>query len=154
MVMALAGFATAGTLPATAAPGTIEYVALGDSYAAGTASHGDCPNPDGYPELLDRSESRIGLTANAACSGATTDTVVLSPELNSAKLVTLTVGAANLGQLWLEVTASQRSEPFAGRRSLALIHRCLPSLVRTRPNQSRRGQCSFTHQCSSAREPR
>ena len=30
MVMALAGFVTAGALPAAAAPGTVQYVALGD----------------------------------------------------------------------------------------------------------------------------
>ena len=43
-------------------------------------------------------KSRIELTKNAACSGATTETVVLPPELNSeTRLVTLTVGAANLG---------------------------------------------------------
>jgi hypothetical protein len=55
------------------------YVALGDSYAAGTAIQ-RCPPcsigypPIGYPALLN-SESRIELTANAACSGATTDFV-------------------------------------------------------------------------------
>ena len=37
MVIALAGFVTVGALPAAATPGTIQYVALGDSYAAGTA---------------------------------------------------------------------------------------------------------------------
>ena len=71
-VMALAGFVTAGVLPAAAAPSTVQYVALGDSYAAGTASQlGGCPHgPDNYPELLDGSEaSRIDLTAFAACSG-------------------------------------------------------------------------------------
>ena len=73
--MALAGFVTAGVLPAAAAPSTVQYVALGDSYAAGTASQlGGCPHgPDNYPELLDGSEeSRIDLTAFAACSGWTT----------------------------------------------------------------------------------
>lgn len=49
--MALAGFVTAGVLPAAATPGTVQYVALGDSYAAGTAIHSDCP-ADGYPVLL------------------------------------------------------------------------------------------------------
>jgi hypothetical protein len=39
-------------------------------------------------------------------------------------------------------------ERFTGRRSLALIHRCLPSLPRTRPNHSKRRRCSFTHQSS------
>jgi lysophospholipase L1-like esterase len=96
MVMALAGFVTAGALPAAAAPGTIQYVALGDSYAAGTA-HG-CSG-SGYPALL--GSERI-LTANIACSGATTDEVIRNqvPTLKTysdARLVTLTVGAANLG---------------------------------------------------------
>jgi GDSL-like Lipase/Acylhydrolase family len=96
-VMALAGFVTAGVLPAAATPSTVDYVALGDSYAAGTAAKPCLLGPNGYPAVLDRSESRIVLTTNAACSGATTDTVALPPELNDARLVTLTVGAANLG---------------------------------------------------------
>jgi hypothetical protein len=37
-VIALAGFVTAGALPAAATPGTFQYVALGDSYAAGQAA--------------------------------------------------------------------------------------------------------------------
>jgi lysophospholipase L1-like esterase len=104
-VMALAGFVTAGVLPAAAAPSTVQYVALGDSYAAGTASQlGGCPHgPDNYPELLDGSEeSRIDLTAFAACSGWTTSDVLdddgqPSPLSSHTRLVTLTVGAANLG---------------------------------------------------------
>ena len=96
-VLALAGCVTAGALPAAAAPGTIPYVALGDSYAAGTAIQPCTQSDIGYPALLDL-ESRIKLTKNAACSGATTDTVALPSELNSeTRLVTLTVGAANLG---------------------------------------------------------
>ena len=97
MFMALAGFVTAGALPAAATPSTIQYVALGDSYAAGTAIHSDCPSPDGYPALL--AESRIVLTTNAACSGATTSDVAaqLSALERDTRLVTLTVGAANLG---------------------------------------------------------
>jgi len=102
IVVALAGFMTAGALPAAAIPGTIQYVALGDSYAAGTASQlGGCPQSrDGYPALLDRKESRIDLTANATCSGATTTKVAdtLPSALNGdTRLVTLTVGAADLG---------------------------------------------------------
>jgi lysophospholipase L1-like esterase len=104
MVIALAGFVTAGALPAAAAPSTIQYVALGDSYAAGTAAAGsppNCPHGDdgGYPALLD-AESRIDLTANAACSGDTTSDVVdhqLSALNGDTRLVTLTAGAANLG---------------------------------------------------------
>jgi hypothetical protein len=34
-VVALAGFVTVGALPAAGAAGVVEYVALGDSYAAG-----------------------------------------------------------------------------------------------------------------------
>jgi lysophospholipase L1-like esterase len=100
MVFALAGFVTAGTLPAAAAPSTIQYVALGDSYAAGTAIHSDCPSPDGYPTKLADSETRIELTANAACSGAKTSDVIANQVAaldRHTRLVTLTVGAANLG---------------------------------------------------------
>jgi hypothetical protein len=38
VVTALAGFVAVGALPAAAAPGIVQYVALGDSYAAGTAA--------------------------------------------------------------------------------------------------------------------
>jgi hypothetical protein len=44
-----------------------------------------------------------------------------------------------------ELTRSYGCEPLAGRMSLALIQRCLPSAPRTRPSHSRR---SFTHQSS------
>jgi lysophospholipase L1-like esterase len=105
MVIALAGFVTAGALPAGAAPSTVDYVALGDSYAAGTAATGSSPNcphgAGGYPALLDDGDvNRIDLTTNAACSGATTSYVVkheLSALERDTRLVTLTVGAANLG---------------------------------------------------------
>jgi lysophospholipase L1-like esterase len=101
-VIALAGFVTGGALPAAAASGAVQYVALGDSYAAGTAAGGfpNCPqNADGYPGLLD-SEQSIHLRANATCSGAMTSSVAttqLSALKPGTKLVTLTVGAADLG---------------------------------------------------------
>jgi lysophospholipase L1-like esterase len=101
MAIALAGFVTTGALSAAATPSTIQYVALGDSYAAGTAAVGSLPNcphgAGGYPVLL--AQGRIVLTANAACSGATTDGVrsQLSALERDTRLVTLTVGAANLG---------------------------------------------------------
>ena len=102
VVVALAGFVTLGALPAAATgSGTVQYVALGDSYAAGQAA-GSFPNclqsPEGYPELLD-SEQRIHLRANPTCSGATTSSVAdtqLSALNRGTRLVTLTVGAANL----------------------------------------------------------
>jgi lysophospholipase L1-like esterase len=105
IVMALAGFVTAGALPAAAAPSTVEYVALGDSYAAGTALRDGttCLQSEiGYPKVLD-SESRIDLKAFAACSGWTTSDVLKvvespqSPLDRNTRLVTLTVGAADLG---------------------------------------------------------
>ena len=100
--MVLAGFATVGALPAAAHPGTVQYVALGDSYAAGQGASpylNDClQSLEGYPELLD-SEKRIHLRANEACTGATTSEVAntqLAALNRGTRLVTLTVGAADL----------------------------------------------------------
>jgi lysophospholipase L1-like esterase len=107
-IMALAGFVTAGTLPAAATASPVQYVALGDSYAAGIGappyvpSSGGCLQSNmGYPALLDL-KGRIDLQANATCPGATTTDVgaiLDSPQnpLNSEiRLVTLTVGGADL----------------------------------------------------------
>src|SRR4051794_18618165 len=93
-VMALAmGQAT----PAAAAG--VDYVALGDSYAAGTGAgkylDSGCGNTRaGYPSLLD-AQRGVTLTARATCSGATTSDVVATQVASlSAKtsVVTLTVG--------------------------------------------------------------
>jgi lysophospholipase L1-like esterase len=103
-VMALAGFVTAGTLPAAATASTVQYVALGDSYAAGVGATIVTPQPcgrsgNGYPELLD-DQGRIGPVDNVACFGATTsivaDTQVSKLEPDT-RLVTLTVGGNDLG---------------------------------------------------------
>src|SRR5215208_2594854 len=79
-LLALAGFLTVGALPAVAHSnsGTIQYVALGDSYAAGQGA-GDYLNsclesPNGYPYVLDP-KRRIRLQANDACTGASTEEV-------------------------------------------------------------------------------
>jgi hypothetical protein len=74
MLIALAGFVTVGALPAAAGnSGTVQYVVLGDSYAAGQGAGdylNDClQSPNGYPYRLD-SKGRIDLAANAACTGA------------------------------------------------------------------------------------
>jgi lysophospholipase L1-like esterase len=101
IVIALAGFVTFGAVPAAAAPKAVQYFALGDSYAAGTAlgSYPDCQHGEGgYPVLLPPG-SRIDFQDNVACSGATISDVVANqlPKLNSdTRLVTLTVGAADL----------------------------------------------------------
>ena len=107
LVAGLAGILTAAALPATAhAVGIGQYVALGDSYAAGQGGSApgdylnDClQSPNGYPALLD-AENQIHLRANAACTGATTSDVAeeqLSAPKQGTRLVTLTVGAADLG---------------------------------------------------------
>jgi lysophospholipase L1-like esterase len=103
MLIALAGFVTVGALPAAAGnSSTIQYVALGDSYAAGQGGGdylNDClQSPNGYPYLLD-AEKQIHLRANAACTGAETSEVIsaqLSALNRGTRLVTVTVGAADL----------------------------------------------------------
>jgi lysophospholipase L1-like esterase len=103
MLIALAGFVVVGALPAAAdKSGTVQYVALGDSYAAGQGGgdylNGCLQSPNGYPYLLD-AEKWIHLRANVACTGAETSEVVstqLSALNRGTRLVTLTVGAADL----------------------------------------------------------
>jgi lysophospholipase L1-like esterase len=103
VVMALASFAVVGALPAAAHGSTIQYVALGDSYAAGQGAgpylNSCLQSNKGYPALLD-SEKRIHLRANESCTGAKTSDVVdtqLSALNRGTRLVTVTVGAADLG---------------------------------------------------------
>lgn len=104
MVIALAGFVTVGALPAAANSGDVQYVALGDSYAAGVGAppYADdicLQSNNGYPELLN-SEKSIHLRANATCSGATTSEVAdtqLSALKPGTRLVTVTVGGNDLG---------------------------------------------------------
>jgi lysophospholipase L1-like esterase len=105
-VTALAGFVTIGALPAAGANSSIiAYVALGDSYAAGFGAPPVDPDDpcqrsnQGYPVLLDSSQKRIELEANATCKGATTSEVVntqLSALNRDTRLVTLTVGGNDL----------------------------------------------------------
>jgi GDSL-like Lipase/Acylhydrolase family len=104
LVIALAGFVTVGALPAAAATNsrTVQYVALGDSYAAGQGAPpylNEClQSTKGYPGLLD-AEKRIHLRANEACTGATISDVAntqLSALNRGTRLVTLTVGATEL----------------------------------------------------------
>jgi lysophospholipase L1-like esterase len=108
-VIALAGFVTVGAPTAAAgSTGTLQYVALGDSYAAGVGVPPDDINDRcqrsslGYPALLDP-KGRIDLQVNATCAGATTSTVLSlvtsekSPLNSDTGLVTLTVGGNDLG---------------------------------------------------------
>jgi lysophospholipase L1-like esterase len=102
IVMALAGFVTIGAMPAAANSSTVQYVALGDSYAAGQGAppyfNEDClRSAQGYPALLD-SEKHIHLQANETCTGAEISEVAdtLSALNRGTRLVTLTVGAVDL----------------------------------------------------------
>jgi lysophospholipase L1-like esterase len=96
---------TLGALPAAGAASFVEYVALGDSYAAGWgAPPADPEDPcqrsaQGYPTLLDDAQKRIELEVNAACKGAKTADVIntqLSALNSDTRLVTLTVGGNDL----------------------------------------------------------
>jgi lysophospholipase L1-like esterase len=107
-LIALAGFVMAGALPAAAESnsGAVPYVALGDSYAAGQGGGdylNDClESPNGYPYLLDH-KMRIDLRDNVACTGAKASDLLspintqLSALNEDTELVTITVGAADLG---------------------------------------------------------
>jgi lysophospholipase L1-like esterase len=105
MVTAFAGFVAVGALPAAAAPRAVQYVALGDSYAAGQGAPpylNICLQTNqSYPNLLDL-ESRIQLLQpNTTCTGLTTSDVAdivedLTVLNDDTRLVTLTVGAADL----------------------------------------------------------
>jgi lysophospholipase L1-like esterase len=147
VVIALAGFVTAGALPAAATPSTIQYVALGDSYAAGQGAppynlNEACKRSSkGYPTLLTL-ESRIQLQANPTCSGATTAGVrsQLSALERDTRLVTLTVGAANLGLSAVLAACSNPSTPEECQRQ---INRAL-ALLRDCPEDKNSLDCSLT----------
>lgn len=107
VAMAL-GFAA---IPADAAPPPrVDYVALGDSYAAG---QGAAPYTDrtcfvsrkGYPVIADNLRG-LELTANAACSGYTIGAVAgnLPASLAGAKVITITVGGNDLDTTGLLAT--------------------------------------------------
>ncbi|MBA3528149.1 MAG: lipase, partial [Propionibacteriaceae bacterium] len=103
ILLAATGLVAGGTLPAAAHnQGTINYAALGDSYAAGQgagAYRNDClQSTNGYPALLD-AVKRVKLRRNLSCTGATTQNVIdgqLSALNPGIRLVTLTVGANDL----------------------------------------------------------
>ncbi|WP_430791864.1 SGNH/GDSL hydrolase family protein [Actinoplanes sp. G11-F43] len=99
--------ATGWAAPATAvavsvAPAPLQYVALGDSYAAGfgsTPTRDKCGRtPAAYPALLAREAHGAVAFRNAACTGATTADVIRQATALTAKtgLVTITAGANDL----------------------------------------------------------
>jgi lysophospholipase L1-like esterase len=128
MVIAVGGFVTLGAPTAAAGPtGTLQYVALGDSYAAGVGAppySGSClQSSNGYPALLGP-KGRIDLQDNATCAGAKTFDVrdyVVGPQLAlnpDTRLVTLTVGGNDLGFAGLAETCTT---PGMERGCLAAI---------------------------------
>jgi lysophospholipase L1-like esterase len=136
LVAGLAGILTVGALPAAAdTVGIGQYVALGDSYAAGQGASApddylnNClQSPNGYPALLD-AENQIHLRANAACTGATTSDVAeeqLSALKQGTRLVTLTVGAADLG-LSRVLVACTAGTPAECQEAIRLANLLLPA---------------------------
>ena len=105
-LVAVVGLSSVGALPASGhSVGKGQYVPLGDSYAAGQGGGAgsyvnNClQSRNGYPALLD-AHKRIRLRANPTCTGATTHQVgtkQIRALKRSTRLVTLTVGAADLG---------------------------------------------------------
>src|SRR3712207_9572352 len=103
LLITAAGLLGAGTLPAAAQqPRTVQYVALGDSYAAGQGAgsyaNGCLQSPHGYPALIDSSQ-RVHLRADRTCTGADTADVMvrqISALNRGTRLVTLTVGGNDL----------------------------------------------------------
>jgi lysophospholipase L1-like esterase len=130
MVIALAGFVTFGALPAAANSDNVQYVALGDSYAAGVGAPPHRPvtpclqSDFGYPGVLD-SAKRIDLQVNAACIGATTDLVArtqLSALNPATRLVTLTVGGNDLGFAGLAGACTTATTPEEQLQCVAAIN--------------------------------
>lgn len=104
-------------LPASAHDrGSIDYVALGDSYAAGVGAPPDLDpacgiSSLGYPGLLDE-RRRIDLEANRACSGDTIAQVFAELDhLNAGTdLVTLTVGGNDVQYLNVILACGQGAQ--------------------------------------------
>ncbi|WP_308466991.1 SGNH/GDSL hydrolase family protein [Rathayibacter soli] len=125
--------ATSSAKPATPTPTPefADYVAIGDSYAAGMGGGnetGRCRrSPQSYPKVLAQTED-IRLTRTAACSGATTADVqrdqldALSTEDD---LVTLTIGGNDLDVAGLANTCAKgvtRSCQADFQESLTLLN--------------------------------
>jgi lysophospholipase L1-like esterase len=93
---------TVGVTPARAA-GTFEFVALGDSYAAGLGTPGAtgwcARSPRSYPRLW-KDRNTVTTFRFVACSGATTDDVLrdqVSALRSGTDLVSITVGGNDAG---------------------------------------------------------
>ncbi len=137
----VAGFTAA---PATAARPQPVYIALGDSYAAGTGGGAYTAPPEGLPgSCLQTAASYPAIrnaTLNLGCFGATTADVAVvaglyAPALATATVVTVTVGGNDVdtGQVALACTASASSPACSAAlyNSLVVKLRSLPGKIKT-----------------------
>jgi lysophospholipase L1-like esterase len=141
----VAGFtaAPAGAAPVTSQPPAPVYIALGDSYAAGTGGGAYIAHPPGLPaECLQTKEAypvKLGAARNLGCFGATTQGVIAAAnlyatELARATVVTVTVGGndINTGQVAVSCTVPGTT-PTCGAAlfdSLAVKLRDLPGNIK------------------------
>lgn len=130
--VALVGTVVGGPSATAAPPGPVDYVALGDSYAAGSGASD--PAEQAYPVQVD-GRMRIDLTDFAAVPGATTGSL-LEGQLwaldGDADLVTVQVGGNDIG--WFQVVAAclggtDEQCAFALRVTTALVRTVLPALL-------------------------
>ena len=101
--LAAVGLVVVGLSWPANAQAAVHYVALGDSYSAGVgagSNSGSCDrSPNAYPALWSSAHSPASFTF-AACSGATTSTVIsgqLSALSSGTTLVSVTVGGNDVG---------------------------------------------------------
>ena len=140
VTIALAALAAVGLTIGTAMPASasawqdphgakLQYVALGDSYAAGQAT--DCTHTAfSYPLLLDRLPS-VELVGDVSCAGATTTNVITSQigAVNrSVGLVTVTVGANDLDVVGLQAVCAADQASAACAAAIQARQAQLPAL--------------------------
>src|SRR4051794_7502849 len=145
---ALLSAAALGTAaPASASPALstgsfhsshVDYVALGDSYAAGQGGGAERPPCNrtrlSYPSLLDRVPA-VHLTADVACAGATTTDVLTTqvPQarraLGSAELVTLTVSGNDLNPAHIATVCGADPASVECQTLVAQATAAVPSVI-------------------------
>jgi lysophospholipase L1-like esterase len=138
LVVAAVGSGLMGAVPAAAAEpaGTVDYVALGDSYAAGLGAgteSGACRVTDGaYPKLWAATDpSAVSLT-DETCSGATSADVLakqLGPLGDDTDLVSITIGGNDLGLIGALRLCADGQESKACTRKLVAIRKALATTL-------------------------
>lgn len=131
------GSGLTGGGPASAAPGsTVDYVALGDSYAAGVGAGpetGACRASDGaYPKLWAALDAAAVSLTSVACSGASSADVrdkqlgSLSAETD---LVSITVGSNDLGLVGVLQTCADPKLAKTCTSKLAAVQQALTTTL-------------------------